>query len=61
MGLKPGDRLDFIVQDDGAVVIRPAVVDVRDLKGLLARSGREAVSLEEMDRAIRARGQRSAQ
>lgn len=59
MGLKPGDRLDFIVQDDGTVVIRPAVADVRELKGLLARNGRKPVSLEDMDRAVRAGSRRS--
>ena len=50
-----GDRLDFIIRDDGEVVIRPAVVDVRHLKGLLHRPGREAVSLAEMQRVVKER------
>ena len=54
--LNAGDRLDFIIRDDGEVVIRPAVVDVRDLKGLLHEPGRAIVSLAEMQRVVRDRG-----
>jgi antitoxin PrlF len=50
-----GDRLDFIIGDDGEVVIRPAVVDVRDLKGLLHEPGRRTVSLADMQRVVRNR------
>jgi AbrB family looped-hinge helix DNA binding protein len=32
LGLQPGDVLDFVVQDDGDVVIRPTLGDVRCLK-----------------------------
>ena len=53
--LNAGDRLDFIIRDDGEVMIRPAVVDVRDLKGLLHKPGRAAVSLGEMRRVARSR------
>ncbi|MBI5966290.1 MAG: AbrB/MazE/SpoVT family DNA-binding domain-containing protein [Deltaproteobacteria bacterium] len=55
LGLQPGDTLDFIVQDNGDVLIRPAVQDVRRLKGLLHRPGRSSVTVEEMNRAIRER------
>lgn len=53
--LEPGDRLDFIVQEDGDVLIRPIAVDVRNLKGLLHRPGRPSVSVEEMNRVVRQR------
>ena len=53
LGVKSGDRLDFLVLDDGEVVIRPAVFDVRQLKGLLQREGQRPVSSEEMNRAVR--------
>jgi antitoxin PrlF len=59
LGLKPGDTLDFVLQDDGDVIIRPALGDVRRLKGILHRPGRKAVSVEEMNRAIRGREGRS--
>lgn len=58
LGLHPGDVLDFVVQDSGDVLIRPAIEDVRGLKGLLHRPGRRPVSVEDMNRAIRTRGGR---
>jgi AbrB family looped-hinge helix DNA binding protein len=51
-----GDRLDFILEAEGRVVVRPAVRDVRELKGLLRRPGRKPVSLEEMNAAIARQG-----
>jgi len=59
LGLKRGDALDFVVQESGDVLIRPAVEDVRKLKGLLHRPGRAPVSMEEMAKAIRARGRKA--
>lgn len=56
LGLRPGDKLDFVVQDDGDVLIRPATEDVRRLKGLLHRPGRKPVSVAAMNQAIRKRG-----
>ncbi|MCI0420712.1 MAG: type II toxin-antitoxin system PrlF family antitoxin [Acidobacteria bacterium] len=53
--LHPGDRLEFFIQGDGTVVLKPATVDVRDLKGLLARPGMKVVSLPDMNAAIRRR------
>jgi AbrB family looped-hinge helix DNA binding protein len=54
--LDTGDRVDFIVKDDGTVVLRPATVDVRELRGLLHRSGRAPLSVEAMNAIIRRRG-----
>ena len=53
--LGAGDRVDFIVTDDGTVVLRPATVDVRELKGLLHRRGLKPLSVEEMNAVIRRR------
>jgi len=47
--------LDFVVQDNGDVMIRPATEDIRRLKGLLHRPGRLPVSVGEMNQAIRNR------
>ncbi|HUY38719.1 MAG TPA: type II toxin-antitoxin system PrlF family antitoxin [Candidatus Binataceae bacterium] len=55
--LKAGDRIQFIVEDDGKVVLVPATIDVSELKGLLAPAPRR-VSLEAMDVAIRKRAAR---
>ena len=53
--LGAGDRVDFIVKDDGTVVMRPATVDVRELKGLLHKKGLRPLSVEEMNAIIRRR------
>lgn len=58
LGLKPGDTVDFIIQENGDVLIRPASHDVEKLKGMLYRAGRKPVSIEEMNRAIKNRKQR---
>ena len=50
--LQQGDSVDFIIQDDGEVVVRPATRDVRELKNILPKP-KKAVSLAEMDRAVR--------
>ena len=52
----PGDSLDFLVQENGDVLIRPAVEDVRQLRGALHKPGRLPVSLAAMREAIRRRG-----
>ena len=56
LGLKPGDEVEFIVRDDGEVVVKPATEDIRKLKGILYRAGRKPVSLEAMEAAIRRGG-----
>lgn len=48
-----GDRIDFVVRDDGQVVIRPAVTEFSDLRGLLARRDGKGLTVEEMNEAIR--------
>jgi AbrB family looped-hinge helix DNA binding protein len=53
LGVHPGDQLDFIILDDGRVVVRAATLDVRQLKGILAKPGRKPVTIDQMDRAIR--------
>jgi len=55
LGVDTGDRLSFVVLDDGSVVVRPLTRHVRELGGLLHRPGRRTVSLPEMDQAIAGR------
>jgi AbrB family looped-hinge helix DNA binding protein len=54
--LRTGDRLDFVQEDEGRVVVRAGTADVGELKGLLHRPGRKPVRLEEMDAAIARHG-----
>ena len=58
LGVETGDRLSFVVQDDGSVLVTPIVSHVRALGGLLQRAGRQPVSPAEMDRGIAARMRR---
>ena len=50
--LETGARVDFVIEDDGTVVLKPVTRDVRELAGLLYRPGRRPISVAEMDEAI---------
>ena len=52
--LAAGDQVDFVVNERGEIVVRAATSDVKELKGLLrsGRSGKTAVRLEDMEKAI---------
>lgn len=49
--LQPGDRVEFILEED-RVVLRRAGADLTDLDGLLDRSDDEPVSIEAMNKAV---------
>ena len=51
LGPRPGDRVRFIVEDDGRVRLLPAKRDISELVGMLPKPKR-ALTLEEMDEAI---------
>lgn len=53
--LHPGDRIDFIIEREGRVVIEPSTVDVKELEGILHKPGKKAVSVEDMKQAIKKR------
>ncbi len=52
LNLHPGDRLDFIVGEDGRVYVQPTNIKVESLKGMLHQLNREPVSIEQMDAEI---------
>ncbi len=58
LGIRPGDRVLFLEGADGRVVIEAESVDIRTLRGALRHEG-PAVSLEEMDEAVRRGAARS--
>ncbi len=58
--LKAGDRVDFILMDDGRVLLQPATKQVSSLKGMLHRKGMKSVSVEQMNAAITRRATRTA-
>lgn len=55
LNLHPGDRLEFVIDEDGRVLVLPASIDASELVGMLRPPARP-VSVEDMNRAIRKRG-----
>jgi antitoxin PrlF len=55
--LRAGDRMEFIIESDGRVWLRPATRDISALEGILPPP-EKPVSLEDMEWAIRERGGR---
>lgn len=53
--LQPGHRIEYVVDEAGRVVLRPATYDIRNLHGILHRPGQPTVTVEEMNRTIRRR------
>ena len=58
MDLHPGDRVDFVIKEDGEVVVRTLSIDVRRLRGRLKEPGRAPVSVSAMEAVVRKRAQR---
>lgn len=51
LGLKPGDRIDFVTLPNGTVLLVPVNLQVDDLAGLLHSEGHVA-TVEEINRAV---------
>ncbi len=47
-----GDELEFVLDQDGSVRLRPLPRSVRELAGFLYRPGLETVALEEMAESV---------
>ena len=50
--IEAGDQVDFVVTDDGDVLVRGVSLDVRELRGMLKRGRRRGVTVDEMNAAI---------
>ena len=50
--LAPGDRIDFVVEEDGEVVVRPARSRLKQLRGMLRDRNRKPVSVDQMHAAV---------
>ncbi len=55
LGLQTGDKLEFIIEEDGRVVVAPLTVNVHELKGILPRP-KKAITVEQMNKAVSKRG-----
>lgn len=58
--LRTGDRLDFVIQPDGAVAIRKRALRVSDVFGAFAHRPTRPVPVAEMDEAIAAEARKRA-
>jgi len=52
LGIHEGDRVDFMIRDDGSVAVRSLKGSIHRLAGLLARPGLKAPTIEEMKESI---------
>jgi len=53
--LHPGDKVDFVIKENGKVVLEPATLDVKELEGILHRPGMKPVSADDMKKALKKR------
>ncbi|HJU06139.1 MAG TPA: AbrB/MazE/SpoVT family DNA-binding domain-containing protein [Nitrospiraceae bacterium] len=49
--LQAGDRLEFVIDDTGRVVVMPVTIDIAELEGILP-APRRPVSIDHMNKAI---------
>jgi AbrB family looped-hinge helix DNA binding protein len=52
LGLRPGDRVDFVEIENGLFVIVPVTLSVERLKGMI-RKPEVAVSIDDMNEAMK--------
>ena len=50
--IETGDEVDFLVNDQGDVVMRPVSIDIAELRGFLKRSRKRGITVETMNTAI---------
>lgn len=51
LGLHTGDKLEFLVEEDGRVYVTPLTIDAAELKGILPKPQKK-VTIEQMNEAI---------
>jgi antitoxin PrlF len=50
--VRVGDKVEYVLQDDGRIVLRPASVSAASAFGMFHQPGMPAATVEEMDEAI---------
>ena len=60
LAIGTGDRIEFVIDEHGRVVVSPATLDVRSIKGIFPPPKRP-VSVDRMNEAIRRRGARKGE
>ena len=57
LGLRSGDRVEFLIGPDESVTVLPATRDIRELKGIIPKPA-QPLSIEDMNTLIEAMGSR---
>ena len=57
LGVRPGDRVAFLIRDDGTVTVEAETVDLQAMRGVLKPATR-GVTIDDMNAAIRKGGSR---
>lgn len=52
LNVAAGDRIDFVVDEDGEVVVRPSRSRLKQLRGMLQDPNRKPVRIDQMNAAI---------
>lgn len=52
LGLKPGDKVDFELNEKGKLEVSTKTYSIMDTAGILYRPGQKAASIEDMNKAI---------
>lgn len=52
LGLKPGDKVDFEVNDKGKLEVSTKTYSIMDTAGILYRPGQKAKTIEEMNQGV---------
>lgn len=55
LAIQTGDSVEFVVLDNGTVMVRPAYIDVMDLAGCLPKLKGKKLSVTEMNNVIKQR------
>lgn len=53
LNLHPGDKVDFVINENGNVVLESYTCDIEELEGILHKPGMKPVSVEEMKNAVK--------
>ncbi|MHC5612309.1 MAG: AbrB/MazE/SpoVT family DNA-binding domain-containing protein [Nostoc sp.] len=52
LNLDPGNKVDFVIDENGTVKLIPLNIPIQSLSGILHRRGMKSATLEEMEAAI---------
>ncbi|MBS3809479.1 MAG: type II toxin-antitoxin system PrlF family antitoxin [Desulfobacterales bacterium] len=55
LGLYPGDRIEFLIHENGEITLQPIKKRADEVYGMLRKPGRKPVSVEDMNEAVRKR------